>query len=174
MSALGALLVLWGAGGLYVLRRRQDMLNRYTYRALLEDLAVLRRQICLCRAPLPAILAKELCRGPGGPGPLGAPWPGSWSGPRRERGSPSPGAGRRQSGSCPSRWGELLAPLGPLLPAGGRGSGPGHRRNERGADQVSAAGAGAAEHGGAAHRRGVPVWSRPGDPGADMTICYGY
>ena len=65
MSALGALLVLWGAGGLYVLRRRQDMLPLRLGRALLEDLAVLRRQICLCRAPLPAILAKELCRGPG-------------------------------------------------------------------------------------------------------------
>lgn len=118
MSALGALLVLWGAGGLYVLRRRQDMLPLRLGRALLEDLAVLRRQICLCRAPLPAILAKELCRGPGAQ----ALWESLAR--RLERAQAGEGVSLSRCWTAavrelPQPLGELLAPLGPLLPAGG-------------------------------------------------------
>lgn len=118
MKALGALLVLWGAGGIYLLRRRQDTLPIRLGRALLEDLAVLRRQICQREAPLPAILATELCRGPGAQalwGPLAR---------RLERAQAGEGASLHQCWAgavreLPPPLGALLAPLGPLLPAGG-------------------------------------------------------
>ena len=57
MRALGAALVLLGAAGGYLLRRREQLLPVRLGRALLEDLAVLDYQIRFRRRPLPALLA---------------------------------------------------------------------------------------------------------------------
>lgn len=113
MRALGAALILLGAGGLYVLRRREQMLPVLLGRALLGDLAVLRYWICVCRAPLPEILEGALGGTPG------TRW--LW-GPLAERlGGPEglSACWARAAAELPSPLGALLEPLGPLLPAGG-------------------------------------------------------
>lgn len=115
MRALGALLVLSGALGCYLRRRREGLLPVWIGRALLGDLAVLRSQICLRRTPLPQILEEELAQG------LGARWLWTPLG-RALRGAGDGGLPRCWAGAVrnlPEPLDRLLAPLGPLLPQGG-------------------------------------------------------
>ena len=115
MRVLGALLILSGAAGACLLLRREQLLPLRLGRALLGDLAVLSYQIRVCRAPLPEILEGPLSRGPGAQR--------LW-GPLLER---LEAEGEQGIADCWSRavrplpppLGKLLAPLGPLLPAGG-------------------------------------------------------
>ena len=65
MRGLGALLVLAGSGMAWVLHRREATLAMRLGEALLEDLAVLRYHVCVCRDPLPEILGKRLDSGLG-------------------------------------------------------------------------------------------------------------
>lgn len=114
MKLLGALLVLGSAGCWCLLRRREAMLPIRLGRALLNDLAVFRCQILVCRAPLPELLEDVLTEGPG------AQW--LWKpllGLLSEERDSLPRCWHRAVGALPPPLGRLLAPLGPLLPAGG-------------------------------------------------------
>lgn len=113
MKAAGALLVLLGAGGWCLLRRREGMLPVRLGQALLEDLAVLEYQVRVCRTPLPELL-EGLSAG------LGAQW--LWT-PLleqvREEREPLPQCWRRAAAALPPPLDRLLVPLGETLPAGG-------------------------------------------------------
>lgn len=114
MKVLGALLILLGAGGCYLQHRREGQLPLEVGRALLEDLAVLRCQICLRRMPLPQILEEML------PESLGAQWlwvplSESFEG---EHSLPQCWAAAMER--LPDPLGRILAPLGQMLPQGGR------------------------------------------------------
>lgn len=115
MRGLGAALVLWGAAGLYFIWRRESMLPVRVGQAVLADLAVLRYQVCICRRPLP-----EIC-GNFPPDSLGAGF--LWEPLGRylldgaERTLPDCWA--RASAGLPPPLDGYLAPLGPLLAAGG-------------------------------------------------------
>jgi len=115
MKILGALLVLWGAGGFYFQRRREALLPIRTARALLADLAVLRYQVCVCRAPLPEICTDMLREGLGAQylwGPLGQSL--------QDAGEPTLSrCWAKVADGLPPPLDRLLAPLGPLLPVGG-------------------------------------------------------
>ena len=91
MKLLGALLLLGSAGAWSLLRRREGQLPLRLGRALLEDLAVFRYHVQVCRTPLPELLEEVTL-------------PRCWS---------------RAVRTLPPPLGKLLAPLGPLLPAGG-------------------------------------------------------
>lgn len=65
MKLLGAMLLLGSAGFWCILRRREGLLPVKIGRALLEDLAVFRYQIQVCRTPLPELLTNHLTTGPG-------------------------------------------------------------------------------------------------------------
>lgn len=65
MKTVGAVLILLGAMGGYARYRQQRMLFLRLGRALVNDLAVLKREICVCRRTLPGILEQDLCRGAG-------------------------------------------------------------------------------------------------------------
>ncbi len=113
MRGLGALLVLWGAGYVCLQRRREGLLPVRVGRAILEDLAVVDYQIRACRTPLPDIL--EGAQG------LGADW--LWR-PLLERLQSEGARGlpwcwHETVAALPPPLGRYLAPLGPLLPAGG-------------------------------------------------------
>jgi len=115
MKWLGVLLILWGAGGFFLLRRRESLLPLKVGQALAGDLEVLRCEICLCRAPLPDILANSLAAGEGGRylwGPLARLLPEA-----AERSLA--GCWREAAQNLPEPLGRILAPLGPLLPVGG-------------------------------------------------------
>lgn len=116
MKLVGALLVLWGAGGCYFLQRRQSLRPLLVGQAILGDLAVLRYQICVRRAPLPLILEKELTGGAGAEAfwqPLRELLAGSGEGTL-------PVCWEQAAEKLPGPIRRVLAPLGPLLPAGGR------------------------------------------------------
>lgn len=66
MKLVGAVMILASAAGGYLVYRRSAVLTLQILRALAEDLALLRCQICVHRRPLPAILDSELNRGIGG------------------------------------------------------------------------------------------------------------
>lgn len=116
MKLLGALLVLGGAAGCFVQRRRQDMLPLRIGQALLGDLEILRYQVCACRTPLPLILERELCRG------IGAEvlWQPLSRALEREA---LPGCWEEAAQALPQPLGRILSPLGPLLPIGGEALG---------------------------------------------------
>lgn len=113
MKALGAVLLLAGAGAWCLLRRREGMLPVKVGRALLEDLAVFAYQIRVRRTPLPELLEDVLTGGPG------ADW--LWR-PLLERlregRRPLPDCWRESVRELPPPLDRLLAPLGPLLPEG--------------------------------------------------------
>lgn len=114
MKVLGAALVLFGAALLFVLRRRESLLPLQVGQAVAADLAVLRWQVCVCRRPLPEICMDILTDGPGAVylwEPLGRYL--------QEEGHTLPGCWVRAAENLPAPLGRLLAPLGPLLPAGG-------------------------------------------------------
>jgi len=116
MKLIGALLVLWGAGSCYFLRRRQRLRPLWAGQALLGDLAVLRHQICVRRTPLPVILERDLTGGAGAEAfwrPLGE----LLTDPNREKALAA--CWVLAAEGLPEPLGEILAPLGPLLPAGG-------------------------------------------------------
>ena len=149
MRALGAALVLLGAAGGYLLRRREQLLPVRLGRALLEDLAVLDYQIRFRRRPLPALLA--------GMEGLGARW--LWQ-PLAEalEGQETeglPGCWARAAAGLPPPLDRYLAPLGPMVP-----------------DRISAGGGGPSGAAGARHRGPVPVGGHSADPGADMSDEY--
>lgn len=113
MKLLGALLLLGSAGAWSFLRRREGQLPLRLGRALLEDLAVLRYHVQVCRTPLPELLEEVLAEGPGADRlwrPLGS---------FLEEGDALPRCWSRAVRTLPPPLGKLLAPLGPLLPAGG-------------------------------------------------------
>ncbi len=116
MRALGALLVLAGAACCCLRRRRAGQLPIRVGRAVAADLAVLRYEICRRRAPLPQILEESLDRG------AAAQW--LWSPLERllredgERDLPQCWTAALEGLPEPLR--RSLAPLGPLLPQGGR------------------------------------------------------
>ncbi len=114
MKALGALLLLGGAGLWCLTRRREGMLPLRVGRALLEDLAVLDHQIRVCRTPLPELLENVLTDGPGAEF--------LWK-PLLERirseGSSLPRCWRESVQTLPEPLKKLLSPLGPLLSEGG-------------------------------------------------------
>ena len=113
MRGAGAVLILWGAAALFLQRRREELLPLRLGRALLEDLAVLSCQVRVCRTPLPRVLSEHLAEG------LGAVW--LWR-PLLERLGGEEGlprCWRAAVRALPPPLDRLLAPLGPLLPAGG-------------------------------------------------------
>ena len=115
MKITGAVLLLLGALGYCLLRRREGMLPLRLGRALLRDLALLHSHVCLRRTPLPQILEEVLTAG------LGAVW--LWeplaNGLRAMEESSLPQCWTQAVQALPSSLGGLLAPLGPLLPQGG-------------------------------------------------------
>ncbi|MDE7244652.1 MAG: hypothetical protein K2O18_11865 [Oscillospiraceae bacterium] len=114
MKLLGTILILLGAAGLFILRRREGLLPLRVGQAVAADLAVLRREICVCRRPLPEICTEILTDGPGAAylwGPLGRYL--------QENECSLPDCWARAAAALPAPLGPLLAPLGPLLPAGG-------------------------------------------------------
>ena len=113
MKLLGALLLLGSAGAWSLLRRREGQLPLRLGRALLEDLAVFRYHVQVCRTPLPELLEEVLTDGPGADRlwrPLGG---------FLEEGETLPRCWSSAVRTLPPPLGKLLAPLGPLLPAGG-------------------------------------------------------
>ena len=115
MRWLGALLMLAGAGGGYLLARRESLLPERLARALLVDLGVLADGVCCLRRPLSDILGKDLAEG------LGAVW--LWR-PllemlKGETGQSLPACWAEVTGQLPAPMDWMLASLGPLLPAGG-------------------------------------------------------
>ena len=116
MKRLGVLIVLWGAGGCYLLQRRQRLQPLRVGQALLGDLAVLRYQICVRRTPLPVILERDLTSGAGAEAfwlPLGDLLAGPGAG------KTLPNCWEQVAAELPGPLRRMLAPLGPLLPAGG-------------------------------------------------------
>ena len=113
MRGLGALLVLAGSGMAWVLHRREATLAMRLGEALLEDLAVLRYHVCVCRDPLPEILGKRLDSG------LGAErfWRPLLDRLGAEKSLASCWA--ESAGALPPPLDRLLEPIGPLLAAGG-------------------------------------------------------
>ena len=109
MRALGAVLVLLGAAGGYLLRRREQLLPMKLGRALLEDLAALDYQIRFQRLPLPAVLA-----GMEGPG---VRW--LWRPLAEGLESGLAESWARAAAGLPPPLDRLLAPLGAMVPAGG-------------------------------------------------------
>ena len=107
MRWLGALLVLAGAGGGFVLVRQQSLLPMRLAQALLVDLGVLSGRICWARKPLAAGLGARFLWGP------------LLTLLEQERGHSLPDCWARAADSMPPPLNSLLAPLGPLLPAGG-------------------------------------------------------
>lgn len=114
MRAVGIIMIALSAVGGYSVYRRAALLKLQLIRALAEELALLRCQICIHRRPLPAILDGELCRGVGGEY--------LWK--------PLAEFLRRSEGTVQSCWEQAmdelpgmiavrLAPLGRLLPVGG-------------------------------------------------------
>lgn len=65
MKLMGAILILCGAAAGYWNERKNREFPLVLCRALVEDLAVLRREICVYRVPIPEILAQHLTNGPG-------------------------------------------------------------------------------------------------------------
>ena len=115
MKILGTVLILLGAGGLFVLRRRDSLLPLRVGQALAADLPVLRWQVCVCRRPLPEICTEILTDGLGAAylwGPLGRYL--------QERECSLPDCWARAAAGLPGPLGQFLTPLGPLLPAGGK------------------------------------------------------
>ena len=107
-------MVLLGAGGCCFQHRKEGQLPLKIGRALLDDLAVLRCQICVRRMPLPQILEETLSES------MGAQW--LW-GPLSEsfEGESSlPQCWARAMERLPDPLGRILAPLGQLLPQGGQ------------------------------------------------------
>jgi len=95
-------------------RRREAQVPICLGRALLNDLAVFRYQIQTCRTPLPELLEAYLTEGPAANTfwrPLGELL--------AEEKYPLPWCWQEAAGSLPPPVRRLLAPLGPLLPAGG-------------------------------------------------------
>lgn len=118
MKLAGALLLLGGAAWWSLLRRREGMEPVKAGRALLEDLAVLRCQIEICRTPMPELLRDMLSGGPGGDmlwKPLEAML--------AREGAYLPECWREAVGGLPPPLDRMLAPIGPLLPAGGEALG---------------------------------------------------
>lgn len=115
MRAVGAALVLWGALLLYRTRRRESTLPLRVGQAVLADLAVLRYQVCVCRRPLP-----EIC---GGFPPDSLSVLLLWEPLGRRLGDDAeetlPDCWARASAGLPPPLDGYLAPLGPLLAAGG-------------------------------------------------------
>ncbi|MCI8438548.1 MAG: hypothetical protein HFF73_03375 [Oscillospiraceae bacterium] len=115
MRALGAALVLWGAGLLCALRRRESTLPLRVGQAVLADLAVLRYAVCVCRRPLP-----EICAG-FSPDSLSARF--LWEPLGRCLQDPAdrtlPDCWAGAAACLPPPLDGYLAPLGPLLAAGG-------------------------------------------------------
>ena len=107
MRALGAALVLLGAAGGYLLRRREQLLPVRLGRAVLDY------QIRFRRRPLPALLA--------GMEGLGARW--LWQplaeALERQETEGLPGCWARAAAGLPPPLDRYLAPLGPMVPAGG-------------------------------------------------------
>ena len=113
MKVLGALLILLGAGSCCLLHRREGQLPLKIGRALLEDLSVLRCQICVQRMPLPQILDETLPKG------LGAQWLWIPLSKRLERESGLPQCWAQAMEQLPDPLGRILSPLGQILPQGG-------------------------------------------------------
>ena len=109
MRALGALLVLWGAGLFCLLRRREGLLPLRMGQAIAAELAILRYQICICRRPLPEI-CEELS------GPL---WTSLGRRLREAADRTLPDCWAEAVSELPPPLDGYLASLGPLLPAGG-------------------------------------------------------
>lgn len=113
MKLLGALLLLGGTGGWLLQRRREKQLPLHLGRALLEDLAILRYQIQVCRTPLPELLS-ELAAGISGEAvwkPLAVLL--------SQEGAYLPRCWRETLQDLPLSLRRILSPIGPLLPAGG-------------------------------------------------------
>lgn len=114
MRAMGIVMIILSAAGGFYTYRRTAIIQLQLIRALTEDLALLRCQICIHRRPLPMILDRELCHG------IGSVY--LWE--------PMAELLRRTEGTVRSCWeqavGELpgtaaqrLLPLGRLLTVGG-------------------------------------------------------
>lgn len=114
MKLLGAALLLGSAGAWSLLQRREGQMPIRLGRALAEDLAVFRYHIQVCRTPLPELLEEVLTEGPGAER-LWRPLRDLLS----EGREPLPRCWRMAVRPLPPPLGKLLAPLGPLLPAGG-------------------------------------------------------
>lgn len=114
MKLLGALLVLGAAGCWCLARRREGMLPIRLGRAVCNDLAVFRYQIQVCRTPLPELLEEYLADSPA----AGQLWRPLLQLLSEERDS-LPRCWQKAVSLLPPPVRKLLAPLGPLLPAGG-------------------------------------------------------
>lgn len=113
MRLLGAALVLLGGGLFYRRRRGRELEALALGEALYGDLAALSYRVCVLRQPLP-----EIVRGLSESGAWEAMW-----GPlltALEAGEEGPGTcWQRAAEALPPALEALLAPLGPLLSAGG-------------------------------------------------------
>lgn len=115
MRWLGALLILGAAGGGFILEREKSMLPLRLAQALTVDLGILAAGICRSRRPLPELLERDLAQGPGN----AALW-----GPLLvllgEETESLPVCWGRVCRGLPAPLDAMLAPLGPLLPGGGK------------------------------------------------------
>lgn len=114
MKLLGALLVLGAAGCWCLCRRREGLLPIRLGRAVWNDLAVFRYQIQVCRTPLPELLEEYLSDSPAAE----QLWRPLLVLLAKER-DPLPRCWEMAVRPLPPPIRKLLAPLGPLLPAGG-------------------------------------------------------
>ena len=114
MKAAGVILVLLSAVYGYLVYRRSATHTLLLLRALTDDLLLLRCRICVQRASLPTILAKDLCHGLSGRY--------LWE-PLSERLTRAEGTfcvcWERSMDELPALIARHLTPLGRLLPVGG-------------------------------------------------------
>lgn len=112
MKLMGAALVLLGGLGGFLLYRREARYPLTLGQALLDDLAVLRWEVCVRRAPLPALLVEELDKGAGAAA-FWTPLAGMLAD------APLARCWETAASALPEPLGRIMAPLGPLLGAGG-------------------------------------------------------
>lgn len=115
MKLLGALLVMGAAGRWCLLKRREGMRPIRMGRAILNDLAIFRYQVQVRRTPLPELLEEYLTDSPA----AGQLWRPLLEFLSEERDS-LPQCWQKAVEPLPAPVRKLLAPLGPLLPAGGK------------------------------------------------------
>lgn len=114
MRAAGIIMIMLSAAGGYYIHRRTAVLRLQLIRALADDLALLRCQICIHRRPLPAILDGELRCGIGGE----YLWMPLEELLQRSQGTVQ-SCWEQAVGGLPDLIAQRLVPLGRLIPIGG-------------------------------------------------------
>lgn len=107
------MIALSAIGGYYIYRR-SALLKLQLIRAIAEDLALLRCEICIHRRPLPTILDSALCHGAGGE----YLWTPLMALMQRSDGTVC-SCWEQAAGALPGALAQRLSPLGRLLSVGG-------------------------------------------------------